>query len=484
MAGMLDSNNEDKKAAIADLSNLASMYAQSDLDSGGIMGVPKGDTVDAGSWWSWLTGTTRQKSDEYRVRAQEDLQGMDFSGAPAGYQSSMEEDLAKLLRMRGEAGPKVQTSVTQPMLSDELAARENLPVSELNDDEYFLRTGELRETLSPAPVEDDRPSTGLMSPDQSAIDRAVEEAMNQEEPTENQGEPIPSVSNVEPLSDPDIIEKIEAAPDTTAALEVVGESSSLPEGLINNPLSYILNKGFIGLSESNVDDHKSIVGFFKNSLGDKQTFATAGTQGATSIANDTRAWCGVFVDHVLTNLGLPRLETGDSWDRMRAKQYLNLGTKVDTDSATAGDLVIKKGKKTYHVGFYVGTQELVDLGGKKGIKEFQEALMSKGYDLPKFGADGDFGSETIAALKQYQKSLGMKETGVMDAETYKGLTGKDATTVKHVLMLGGNQNNEVNVTAYPASQIQGIRRVGEVAAIPKDTFSEITRDMQKGGGVL
>lgn len=182
MAGMLDSNNEDKKAAIADLSNLASMYAQSDLDSGGIMGVPKGDTVDAGSWWSWLTGTTRQKSDEYRVRAQEDLQDMDFSGAPAGYQSSMEEDLAKLLRMRGEAGPKVQTSVTQPMLSDELAARESLPVSELTDDEYFLRTGELRETLSPAPVEDDRPSTGLMSPDQSAIDRAVEEAMNQEEP--------------------------------------------------------------------------------------------------------------------------------------------------------------------------------------------------------------------------------------------------------------------------------------------------------------
>ena len=189
MAGMLDSNNEDKKAAIADLSNLASMYAQSDLDSGGIMGVPKGDTVDAGSWWSWLTGTTRQKSDEYRIRAQEDLQGMDFSGAPEGYQRSMEEDLAKLLRMRGEAGPKVQTSVTQPMLSDELTARENLPVSELTDDEYFLRTGELRETLSPAPVEDDRPSTGLMSPDQSAIDRAVEEAMNQGEPTENQGEP-------------------------------------------------------------------------------------------------------------------------------------------------------------------------------------------------------------------------------------------------------------------------------------------------------
>jgi hypothetical protein len=357
------------------------------------------------------------------------------------------------------SGVSIEDRFPETNISDTIADESTAPLSEVDPerraDEEFLRTGE------PPAAET---GEGLMS--------------------KPNAEPISSVSNVEPLSDPDIIEKIEAAPDTTAALEVVGESSSLPEGLINNPLSYILNKGFIGLSESNVDDHKSIVGFFKNSLGDKQTFATAGTQGATSIANDTRAWCGVFVDHVLTNLGLPRLETGDSWDRMRAKQYLNLGTKVDTDSATAGDLVIKKGEKTYHVGFYVGTQELVDLGGKKGIKEFQEALMSKGYDLPKFGADGDFGSESIAALKQYQKSLGMKETGVMDAETYKKLTGKDATTVTHVLMLGGNQNNEVNVTAYPASQIEGIRRVGEVAAIPKDTFSEITRDMQKGGGVL
>ena len=182
MAGMLNSDNQDKKAAIADLSNLASMYAQNDVDSGGIMGAPKGDDIDAGSWWSWLNGTTRQKTDEYKVQAQEDLQGMDFSGAPAGYQSSMEEDLAKLLRMRGEANPLVQTSVEQPMVSDDLAAREDLPAEELNDDEYFLRTGELREPLSPAPVEDDIPSTGLMSPDQSAIEQAVQEAVSQGEP--------------------------------------------------------------------------------------------------------------------------------------------------------------------------------------------------------------------------------------------------------------------------------------------------------------
>jgi len=357
------------------------------------------------------------------------------------------------------SGVSIEDRFPETNLSDTIADESTAPLSEVDlerrDDEKFLRTGDLPDL---------EVGEGLMS--------------------KPNVEPSPSVPNVEPLGDPDLIEKIEAAPDTTAALQVVGEDSSLPESLINNPLSYILNKGFIGLSESNVDDQKSIIGFFKNSLGDKQTFATAGTTGATSIANDSRAWCGVFVDHVLTNLGLPRLETGDSWDRMRAKQYLNLGTKVDADSATPGDLVVKKGEKTYHVGFYVGTQELVDLGGKQGIKEFQEALISKGYELPKFGADGDFGSESIAALKQYQKSLCMKETGVMDAETYKGLTGKDAVTVKHVLMLGGNQNNEVNVTAYPASQIQGIRRVGEVSAIPKDTFAEITKDMQKGGGVL
>ena len=57
--------------------------------------------------------------------------------------------------------------------------------------------------------------------------------------------------------------------------------------------------------------------------------------------------------------------------------------------------------------------------GQKGqkVKELQQLLMSLGYKLPKFGADGDFGSETEKAVKQFQRDWDLPETGVVDQIT-------------------------------------------------------------------
>jgi len=59
---------------------------------------------------------------------------------------------------------------------------------------------------------------------------------------------------------------------------------------------------------------------------------------------------------------------------------------------------------------------------KKGCKgdkvvEIQKALLTLGYDLPKYGADGDFGSETLAAVKAFQQDNGLTVNGVVDTET-------------------------------------------------------------------
>lgn len=45
------------------------------------------------------------------------------------------------------------------------------------------------------------------------------------------------------------------------------------------------------------------------------------------------------------------------------------------------------------------------LPGTKGnyVKQFQNQLLALGYKLPKYGADGDFGGETVAAVKAFQK---------------------------------------------------------------------------------
>lgn len=61
--------------------------------------------------------------------------------------------------------------------------------------------------------------------------------------------------------------------------------------------------------------------------------------------------------------------------------------------------------------------------GDKGehVTRAQESLMRAGYSLPRWGADGQFGRETAAALAAFQKKQGLASTGRFDAATLKAL---------------------------------------------------------------
>ena len=61
--------------------------------------------------------------------------------------------------------------------------------------------------------------------------------------------------------------------------------------------------------------------------------------------------------------------------------------------------------------------------GDKGEKVayLQKLLMDRGYALPKYGADGDFGAETEKAVKAFQRDWGMKEDGVVGEKTWSML---------------------------------------------------------------
>ena len=52
--------------------------------------------------------------------------------------------------------------------------------------------------------------------------------------------------------------------------------------------------------------------------------------------------------------------------------------------------------------------------GMKGedVEKMQRALMEKGYALPRWGADGDFGPETEKALRRFQEDSGLIADGV------------------------------------------------------------------------
>lgn len=55
------------------------------------------------------------------------------------------------------------------------------------------------------------------------------------------------------------------------------------------------------------------------------------------------------------------------------------------------------------------------------VKTMQKLLLQKGFSVGSYGADGEFGDYTVAAVKAVQKKAGLEQTGEYDEKTYKAL---------------------------------------------------------------
>ena len=125
---------------------------------------------------------------------------------------------------------------------------------------------------------------------------------------------------------------------------------------------YLLAKGekrgitriVTGLDENNPEQKAAFKGVFESALGEGADY-------------DPRkmAWCATFVHHILTKLGADVLNSKDKFDRTRANEYRDYGTKVESYAdIKEGDLVLldfhKPGEKGHgivdHIGFYAGTR--------------------------------------------------------------------------------------------------------------------------------
>jgi peptidoglycan hydrolase-like protein with peptidoglycan-binding domain len=64
--------------------------------------------------------------------------------------------------------------------------------------------------------------------------------------------------------------------------------------------------------------------------------------------------------------------------------------------------------------------------GSRGdaVKKLQQALMAAGYALPRYGADGGYGAEGMAAVKKLQRDAHLPETGIVDRATLLALDQK------------------------------------------------------------
>lgn len=96
--------------------------------------------------------------------------------------------------------------------------------------------------------------------------------------------------------------------------------------------------------------------------------------------------------------------------------------------------------------------------GDKGpvVRLAQDLLIKKGYSLPKYGADGDFGNETLSAVKAFQKANGLTADGVIGAKTWAKLQEDGPPEKYSVHGLTKEQAEEI-VRLYPGCimQIEG-----------------------------
>ena len=59
----------------------------------------------------------------------------------------------------------------------------------------------------------------------------------------------------------------------------------------------------------------------------------------------------------------------------------------------------------------------------EAVRAMQQLLMAKGYALPRYGADGEYGSETENALLCFQEDEGIRPDGTCGSATWNALLG-------------------------------------------------------------
>lgn len=92
--------------------------------------------------------------------------------------------------------------------------------------------------------------------------------------------------------------------------------------------------------------------------------------------------------------------------------------------------------------------------GDKGeyVKQAQQALISQGYSCGATGVDGDFGRNTEAAVKAFQKAHGLTVDGVIGKNTWNALDGAEPAILYTVTIPNVTESQaDALIRQYPGS---------------------------------
>lgn len=196
------------------------------------------------------------------------------------------------------------------------------------------------------------------------------------------------------------------------------------------------------------------------------------------------AYAGITVKDFVTSGEASALLATGKFVELKDTKYTN-----KSDYLRTGDVLVTKTKGHTVIVLNDGpkveeavVEEKYNLGdrilknGMEGddVKELQSMLIQAGYDLGKWGADGDFGDATEIAVREFQKKTKLDVDGQVGPQTLKKLEEllpdeviKDA---KKVTIINGNCY--VRIAGNKNSESIGIARKGETFTYLNETSTE------------
>lgn len=153
----------------------------------------------------------------------------------------------------------------------------------------------------------------------------------------------------------------------------------------------------------------------------------------------------------------------------------------------------------------------------KDVRELQAQLLTLGYDLGSYGADGDFGKATEKAVKKFQKDHGLQQDGIVGPQTQaeideslkalknkKGYTEEQfirdvqkclgasvdgiagPETLGKTITVSTSKNKKHPVVKYIQKRLYafGYKEVGDADGVAGSKFKKAVKNFQKDKGCV